>query len=154
MVEYSDYGITPEQYHACLDILWKALNARDPGECGNVFTLCAERIAELEEERDQLRTELEEERHKHMGTHCLMAGYQAGANNWNKRAGDAEAALLKYGQHRPECDLYPLEEPSPASCDCGFHELLYKLIELIKEDKDREKKWADAGAIEEGKERI
>jgi len=39
--------ITPEQYHAGLDKLWSALGDRGNG-IDDVFTLCAERITELE----------------------------------------------------------------------------------------------------------
>lgn len=44
----SDYGLTPAQYHAGLDKLWKALeNVKYNGE-RDIFTMCADRIKELE----------------------------------------------------------------------------------------------------------
>lgn len=44
----SDYGLTPAQYHAGLDKLWTALeNVKYNGE-RDVFTMCADRIKELE----------------------------------------------------------------------------------------------------------
>jgi hypothetical protein len=44
----SDYGLTPEQYHAGLDKLWDALeNVIYNGE-RDVFTMCSDRIKELE----------------------------------------------------------------------------------------------------------
>lgn len=42
-MSYSDYGITPEQYHAALDKLWKALRITTHQE-KDVFTLAAEAI--------------------------------------------------------------------------------------------------------------
>jgi len=41
--------ITPQQYHAGLDKLWKALKLTGPQD-KDVFTLCVERIAELEKQ--------------------------------------------------------------------------------------------------------
>ena len=49
MSNHEEYGITPEQYHAGLDKLWGALeNVLYNGE-RDVFTMCADRIKELEE---------------------------------------------------------------------------------------------------------
>lgn len=47
--QYYEYGITPEQYHAGLDKLWTVLGTKENG-VDDVFTLCAARIKELEEE--------------------------------------------------------------------------------------------------------
>lgn len=45
---YADYGITPAQYHAGLDKLWKALgHVKRSGE-HDVFALCSERIKNLQ----------------------------------------------------------------------------------------------------------
>ncbi len=48
-MDYKDYGVTPEQYHAGLNKLWDALGNTGNGT-DDVFTLCANRIKELEEE--------------------------------------------------------------------------------------------------------
>jgi len=45
---YIDIGITPAQYHAGLDKLWKSLDGNENG-VDDVFTMCANRIKKLEE---------------------------------------------------------------------------------------------------------
>ena len=46
-------GITPDQYHAGLNKLWAALHLTTVQD-KDVFTLVAERIADLEKENDSL----------------------------------------------------------------------------------------------------
>lgn len=48
-VDTSDYGLTPAQYHAGLDKLWAALKVTGVQEL-DVFTLCANRIAQLKKQ--------------------------------------------------------------------------------------------------------
>jgi hypothetical protein len=50
MSEYTEYGITPAQYHAGLDKLWSALGLTDVQE-KDVFTLAAEAIKSQPEEK-------------------------------------------------------------------------------------------------------
>ena len=47
--DYCDYGLTPAQYHAGVDMLWAALGKTDAGvQDVDVFTQAAEAIKELE----------------------------------------------------------------------------------------------------------
>ena len=53
------FDITPAQYHNGLDKLWRALKV-DSVQEDDVFTICAERIAKLEAEKEKLRKQLKE----------------------------------------------------------------------------------------------
>jgi hypothetical protein len=48
MTTESDYGLTPEQYHAGLNKLWEALKTVNYNGEFDVFTMCLNRIQELE----------------------------------------------------------------------------------------------------------
>jgi hypothetical protein len=56
---YMDIGITAAQYHAGLDKLWKALNGNKNG-VDDVFTMCANRIKELESQVKELEDDITE----------------------------------------------------------------------------------------------
>lgn len=58
MANEHDYGISPEQYHAGLDKLWKALEKVIYNGERDVFTMCAERIAELEKKINDIESNL------------------------------------------------------------------------------------------------
>jgi len=50
------FDITPEQYHACLDLLWGALSQVNNTEGGNVFQICHDLIIKQNKEIEVLRT--------------------------------------------------------------------------------------------------
>lgn len=44
----NEYGISPEQYHASLDKLWKAVEREPYNGERDVFTICVDKLRDLE----------------------------------------------------------------------------------------------------------
>ena len=55
----SEIDITPEQYHAALDKLWQALDGKENG-IDDVFTLCTNKIEQLQKDKAALVAGLED----------------------------------------------------------------------------------------------
>lgn len=55
--EMLDFGITAAQYHAGIDKLWKAVNLTGVQEL-DIFTICSNRIRELENRVHELESSL------------------------------------------------------------------------------------------------